>query len=299
MRSLTLVLLIVLFGAGCALAQNKNARNWYKFHKQNKGAKAKTGDYVTVKMAYRSHSDSLLFDSSTRPEGTLTFPIQDPAFKGALEEGLVMMAAGDSATFKINADSLFLKTFGMSEVPAEIKKGTDITFHIKLVSILSEEEYRKVEEQKAEMRKAEEAASIARFLQENNIKDKTRTSGLVYIEQKKGEGAKAEAGKMVSVHYTGQLLTGEVFDSSLEREPFEFELGEGQVIPGWEEGLALMSEGGKARFIIPSTLAYGDQEAGPLPPYSTLIFDVELIKVSDANAAGPEIVEPADQPAKK
>ena len=109
----------------------------------------------------------------------------------------------------------------------------------------------------------------------------TTESGLRYQVIQKGDGAKAEKGKTVSVHYKGQLLDGTVFDSSYKRnQPIDFPLGVGQVIPGWDEGIALLNVGDKARFVIPSDLAYGSRGAGGvIPPNATLIFDVELINV--------------------
>ena len=91
----------------------------------------------------------------------------------------------------------------------------------------------------------------------------------------------AESGKKVSVHYEGSLLSGQVFDSSYKRnQPIDFQLGVGQVIPGWDEGIGLLQVGDKARFVIPSDLAYGSAGAGGvIPPNATLIFDVELMTV--------------------
>lgn len=106
-------------------------------------------------------------------------------------------------------------------------------------------------------------------------------SGLLYKIIVKGDGKKAEKGKTVSVHYKGMLTDGTVFDSSYKRkEPIEFPLGRGQVIEGWDEGVELLQVGDKARFVIPSHLAYGERGAGGvIPPRATLIFDVELMKV--------------------
>jgi peptidyl-prolyl cis-trans isomerase A (cyclophilin A) len=107
------------------------------------------------------------------------------------------------------------------------------------------------------------------------------SSGLRYQMIQKGEGKKAEKGKTVSVHYKGQLADGTVFDSSYKRnQPLEFQVGVGQVIPGWDEGIGLLQVGDKARFVIPSDLGYGAAGAGGvIPPNATLVFDVELMDV--------------------
>jgi peptidyl-prolyl cis-trans isomerase A (cyclophilin A) len=106
-------------------------------------------------------------------------------------------------------------------------------------------------------------------------------SGLRYQFIQKGDGKKAEAGKTVAVHYEGSLENGKVFDSSYPRKkPIEFRLGQGQVIEGWDEGIALLKVGDKARFVIPSDLGYGPAGAGGvIPPDAILIFDVELMDV--------------------
>ena len=132
-------------------------------------------------------------------------------------------------------------------------------------------------------KKAETAARAEgeAFLAENGKKAdvKTTASGLQYIVVKEGEGAQPTAEDEVTVHYTGKLINGQVFDSSVNRgEPATFPLN--RVIPGWTEGVQLMKEGAKYTFFIPSDLAYGPQGVpGAIPPHSTLIFDVELIKV--------------------
>lgn len=127
--------------------------------------------------------------------------------------------------------------------------------------------------------KAKEVGS--KFLEENAKKEgvKVTGTGLQYMIEKEGTGASPAATDEVTVHYTGRLLDGTVFDSSVSRgEPATFPLN--RVIPGWTEGLQLMKEGGKTVFFIPSELAYGAQGVpNAIPPHSTLIFEVELIKV--------------------
>lgn len=106
-------------------------------------------------------------------------------------------------------------------------------------------------------------------------------TGLRYKIIQKGDGKQAEKGNMVSVHYKGQLADGTVFDSSYKRnQPLDFQVGVGQVIPGWDEGICLLNVGDKARLVIPSDLGYGSAGAGGvIPPNATLVFDVELMGV--------------------
>ena len=142
------------------------------------------------------------------------------------------------------------------------------------------EAFRTFEGSRAKRETAEREAAEAKMEQLAAGFDKTE-SGLRYKMIQKGNGKKAENGKTVSVHYTGQLEDGKVFDSSIPRKkPIEFPLGMGNVIEGWDEGIALLQVGDKARFVIPSHLGYGSRGAGgAIPPNATLIFDVELMDV--------------------
>ena len=118
----------------------------------------------------------------------------------------------------------------------------------------------------------------------------TTENGLQYLEIEAGTGRQAQAGDLVSVHYVGTLADGTEFDNSLNRgEPIEFVLGKGMVIPGWDAGIALMKQGGKATLIIPPEMAYGAQGAGGvIPGNATLTFDVELVRVQDGPPGAPD-----------
>ncbi len=131
-----------------------------------------------------------------------------------------------------------------------------------------------------EARIAEERAAKAAELDKHAEGFDATESGLRYKILQKGDGAKAEKGKTVSVHYKGALADGTVFDSSYKRnDPIDFVLGVGQVITGWDEGISLLNVGDKARFVIPSDLGYGARGGGPIPPNAILIFDVELMGI--------------------
>jgi FKBP-type peptidyl-prolyl cis-trans isomerase len=132
-----------------------------------------------------------------------------------------------------------------------------------------------------EKRLAEEKKRAEEELDKHSAGFEKTATGLRYQMIQKGNGTKATKGKKVSVHYSGALTNGMVFDSSYKRkQPIDFVLGIGQVIPGWDEGIQLLQVGDKARFVIPSDLAYGARGAGGvIPPNATLIFDVELMDV--------------------
>ena len=113
----------------------------------------------------------------------------------------------------------------------------------------------------------------------DDAKEVTTASGLKYVDLKEGDGASPAAGQTVVVHYTGWLTNGKKFDSSVDRkEPFSFSIGKGQVIKGWDEGVASMKVGGKRKLTIPPQLGYGARGAGGvIPPNATLVFEVELL----------------------
>ncbi len=179
-----------------------------------------------------------------------------------------------------------LQGMGVKELdPDAFKSGVKVTFDGSEPAIPVEEAQKLINgylenlQKKAEKMAREEGEA---FLAENGKKEnvKTTASGLQYIVEKEGTGAQPTAKDEVTVHYTGKLTNGQVFDSSVNRgEPATFPLN--RVIPGWTEGVQLMKEGAKYTFFIPSDLAYGPQGVpGAIPPHSTLIFDVELIKVN-------------------
>lgn len=107
----------------------------------------------------------------------------------------------------------------------------------------------------------------------------TTASGLILQDLAVGAGEEAAVGRTVSVHYAGRFPNGTEFDSSRGREPLSFTLGSGEVIPGWDEGIAGMREGGRRLLVVPPHLGYGEKGLGPIPPQATLVFDVELLEV--------------------
>jgi FKBP-type peptidyl-prolyl cis-trans isomerase len=252
---------------------------YYKYYVQNKNeAQPQNGDVVELFYTLRT-LDSVLIDNIP-----IYDMIMESLFEGDVYEVLRNMHLGDSATFIMNGDTFFHYFWGQP-FPFEQK---ELYFDIKLNSITPKEQY---EQQKAaqgleyetmveELRDAEEGL-INDYIETNKIKVKPTNNGLYLVKIISGKGAAVKNGSKVKVHYTGTLLDGTVFDSSVERgEPIELVVGSGQVIPGWEEALMLMKGGDKAKVLIPSKLAYGSRGAGyAIQPYTPLLFEMEVVAV--------------------
>ncbi|HLN53520.1 MAG TPA: FKBP-type peptidyl-prolyl cis-trans isomerase [Lentimicrobium sp.] len=251
--------------------------------KKGSGAKPKTGDYGKIHLIVMNMDGDTLHSTYDRGEPLLWEMGKDFDNKG-VTEALSLMSKGSKATI-IVPSSLAFGEQGRGEL---VPPYSTLYYELELTDIVTKAQLEKEKAEKEakaaaerESAKKEEPAKIQNYLKTNKITVAPTASGLYYIETKKGTGEQATAGKTVKVHYTGTLIDGKKFDSSLDRnQPFEFVLGKGQVIPGWEEGIAMMKEGGKAKLLIPSKLAYGENGSAPvIPPSAPLVFEVELIDV--------------------
>lgn len=297
----TIISFLFLFAAAFAHAQSKTKTqqkfttlpNGVKFlsiqeAKSDKRVLAAEGDQLKVYFEWyrrRNDKDSLIMSSNKAPEKFITVGLSTPKYKGDLMEGLARLAEGDSAQFILPADSFMYKTAGAQVLPDFIRSGDEILFCVRLLDLISKAEFEEI--QRVEMQKqqeemsaksAAEKANRDEYLTKNSIAQQPTSSGLIVVMQQEGSGPKPQAGQKVTVHYTGYLTNGNKFDSSVDRgQPFSFTLGKGQVIKGWDEGIAMLSPGAKAKLIIPSSIGYGGRGMGSIPAFSTLIFDVELI----------------------
>ena len=273
----------------------------YKFFNQTESApKAQAGEGISIRYIIKKQSnDSTIFDSKNgTPDGVMRLGLQKAMCVGCIEDALGMMSKGDSAAFILSSDSFFLKTNGYKELPKFVKAGDHLAFYVKMVDIKSKKEIEENQKQQAadqevKMKEfmAKEAVDFEKYLADNKITAKPTGSGLIYIETKKGTGAAPKETDIVTVHYTGKLMDGTVFDSSIPKgKPATFGLN--QVIPGWTEGLQLMKKGGKATLILPSKIGYGPNGNGAITPYSPLVFEVELIEIMPAPPAPAQPMEP-------
>lgn len=262
---------------------------YYQFFNQNEGEMPQVGDLLEVSICCMVNDSTPLI-----PNTRNIMKLQEPAFPGDINEGLAMMHKGDSASFIVNIDSTFKYLFGQPTLPAEFNATDVMRFEVKVNDFYPEKVYAQNYANDVKNRNAERVATLkndypeetakaanalAAYLAKNNIVAEPTETGLYYVVTEEGNGEHPEVGKPVTMHYTGKLLDGTVFDSSVERgEPFQFVLGVGQVIPGWDEGVQLMSKGEKGVLYIPYYLGYGERQAGDkIVPFSNLIFDVELI----------------------
>jgi FKBP-type peptidyl-prolyl cis-trans isomerase FkpA len=290
-RTLGVLMVFALISQACSSSdipgyKKTDSGLYYKFHVKSGGEKANLGDIITFDLVYTDDEGNVLMD--TRGGYPSVMELIESEYPGDIYEGLAMLAANDSVSFILNADQFFQITAKMPDVEDFVTPGSKLNIDIKMLKIQTLEQF-EIEYQELMEKQAQESdnafqkeqADLLQYLKDNGINQEPLPSGLIYIETKKGNGPKPESGKEVSVHYTGMFMNGKVFDSSIERgEPISFPVGKGRVIPGWDEGIMLMNVGGKARLIIPSFLAYGDQGAGGvIPPFSTLIFEVELVSV--------------------
>lgn len=250
---------------------------YYRLFTNNGGENPQIGDLLELTMSC-SVNDTVVILPLTKN----IIPVAEPSFWSDFVEGFSMMHKGDSASFIVDIDSSFVNLFGYNTLPPQFSSTDIMRFEVRLDDFYPESEFRfrMIENIKknypAETEKA--ASELNAYLEKNGVVAQPTSTGLYYVKTQDGTGEKPSKGSTVKAHYTGYLLDGTVFDTSIERgEPIEFVLGVGQVIPGWDEGIAMMSKGEKAVLYIPYYLAYGDRDLGVIPPFSNLVFEVELI----------------------
>jgi len=255
---------------------------YYKFITKNEDStKVKVDDILVLKLMYTNEKGDVIFDSRELGRD-YKMVLKKPNYIGSIDEAISMMHIGDSAIFKVDAADFYMLSRRYKTLPEEVKYGGKLVFYVKILGISDNLEVQKEKKDLAVDKQKFEEEMLKDFLYKENITEKPTPSGLYYITQTKGTGKKPKKGDKIIIHYTGKFINGEIFDSSLKRgTPLTYTFGDKGFIAGWQEGVSYMKEGEKAMLIIPSHLAYGDQKAGPIPAYSTLIFEIELLKVGE------------------
>ncbi|UXP33917.1 FKBP-type peptidyl-prolyl cis-trans isomerase [Reichenbachiella agarivorans] len=294
LNTLMLLSLVVLTTLFCSCEDTVTTKSGTVVSYQKRGNEAfKDSSVLLINMKYVTEAGADLFNSDERG-GPITLPYYASQWDTArvFYEVLSTCKVGDSISFKINATELYLKTFG-TPVPDSIGAESNIQFYVGVQDQMTFDEFQdyrvaRMEKEQAKMmeeekeRTTEQGVEIDAFLSENGIEEVVVTeSGLRYVVTQEGDGPKPTTGDVVIVHYNGTLMDSTKFDSSYDRnQPFEFPLGQGRVIPGWDEGIALLNVGSKATLFVPSALAYGPRGAGGIiKPNAILKFEVELIGI--------------------
>ncbi len=304
-KSIVAVSFVAMLMMACSAT--KETKSGYKFNvvREGDGKLPATGQILVMNMVFKDSKDSVWNDSRKGDFPTMVQK-QDSVPKGDMVlEIFQMLTKGDSVTFQVAANELFQKTF-QSPLPPGIDSTGLFTFQIGVIDVISEEDARKMqndimaklnekEAQKQQVQLAIDTVLIDNYLKEKSIVAQKTVSGLRYVIEKQGTGDNAQSGQTVRVNYSGFLLDGRCFDSSIESvarannafheerkpyEPIEIVLGYRQVIAGWEEAIALMNKGTKMTVYIPSSLAYGPQKRSDLiTENSVLRFEMELVDI--------------------
>lgn len=322
--------IIILFAATLGLAACNNYKKGegdlqYKILKSEGKTKIQEGDFVKLNgiqtLETKTNPDSTLVNTYDN-ERPAFFPISKSMFKGDLVAALKMLGEGDSASFKLNLDSM-AKYSGQPKPTGS--KTNYATFTVKIEKVLHkatgeadstfekkkrdffESEYKSL----IAKNKASEAGRIKKYIEENNLTVKTTASGLNYVIETPGSAERATLTDTVVLDYTGQFTnkTGNgqlnIFDTSSEKAakgkdglyspmaqyaPRPMVLN--QVAPGFAEGVQLIGPGGKIKIIIPSKIGYGENGGGPINPFTPLVFDIELKQIKKASATAPVSAQP-------
>lgn len=248
--------------------------------KNEKGRKIKPNMIMLVDLLGKAQKasnlaeDTIIFNS-----GTSDKPFYIPTEQPGLQNVFYNLNSGDSVEIKIIADTFYNKVFSAT-TPDFVAKGSVVTLYFHIQEALTKNEIEdKVKTQNSKAIKAD-SLNVLKYC--NKLKGvKKLGSGLRYKKLKENpNGILATKGSMVSVRYKGWLIDGDVFDENeTSEEPFKLVVGMNQVIKGWEEGLKLMRTGEKYRLVIPWYLAYGTLGNGPIPPFTSIVFDVQLIEI--------------------
>lgn len=301
----------LLVAASCQNFKKGEGGLEYKIVKDAGAEKAVAGDLLSVDMTLTSDrkdgdgKDSLLnstYDMGL-PQIINIAPDSLPGmYPGDYNSMFKFLGEGDSAVFRLNLDTMAARS-GQPKPPIADKYVTftvKVRKHFKKGELTDSALYAEVDKYfqgELETMKNAEEGKISNYIASNKLEPTKSATGLQYVIEEQGSAEKPAIGDTVVVNYTGQLTNGVHFDTTDEAlakdkkihnpmrtyEPIRFSLGNDPVIQGWTEGLQLLGKGGKAKLIIPSTLGYGETPAGnKIPPYSPLIFDVELVDIIKA-----------------
>ena len=263
----------------------------YKLVKDAPGKTIAPGDVLEIHVV-NLFKDSVLYDSR-KMNNNMPVPLRvaAPSFGGDLMEVFPFLSVNDSVLVKIPLDSI-LKMGAPMLAGMEKGKGQTIDYRMVIVSAKTAAEAQAEQASKAAMQGTTDDKLLQDYFGQKGIKPMKTAGGVYYTMEKPGAGAALQSGQQITMNYTGKLMNGTPFDSNVDPQfnhvqPFQFALGTGQVIRGWDEGVAMFKKGGKGTLYIPSTLAYGANSPSPaIPANSVLVFDIEVVDAGAAQPAG-------------
>jgi FKBP-type peptidyl-prolyl cis-trans isomerase FkpA len=283
----------------------------YEINTDKGGPTIQTGDFISANLVIKNDGDSILMSTYDQGHPVQTV-IPKSQFTGDIFSGLTLLSEGDSATIKVNADSMFKK---QPKPPGF--KGKYLIYVIKVNKViakgkLSDQVFNgrieAFEKTQSDALKKAEPGIIKKYIADNKLKVTTTADSLNYIITTPGTGPTPAVGDTMVVNYTGKFLTnGKTFDTSIKDEavkakmpmdpsrkyvPIHIPVGEKRVIAGWDEGLMLLNKGAKATLIIPSSIAYGERGMSIIGPYTPIMFDIEVVDIIKPNPNAPKPVMP-------
>lgn len=296
MKQLLFVAAIAATFTACQVKYEKTKSGLlYKITKGKGGEKLKAGEYVKFHVTFSlpEKNDTVLKTTVGSIPG---YVMVDTSARAAFSfmEVLPLCAVGDSLTFNMSIDTL-KKLGAIPEYNNIYTKGGMIQGRLKVINrFKTEQETTEDYKKETELVKVAEIKSVEDYLAKKGIKaQKTKSGAFVVVEVAGDQALKADSGKQASVMYKGSLqATGKVFDTNMDTsmhhtEPFKLVVGTGQVIRGWDEALPYFGKGGKGKVYIPSSLGYGPQPMGTIPPNSNLVFEVEILDVTTPPPPAP------------
>ena len=283
MRYFNLFIIATIFFSSCTnkLKELENGVS-LKYFKNGSGDFVENGEIIMFSLLYYDNEGNEQFRSQPNE------PVLQQ--KDSLWENIPFLNVistlkeGDSVFFQLSLDQ-FLGFIPGANYPDSL--GSELmSFYAGIEDIMTREEFENYQKEQYEKMKMNDDQQLSidlelidNYLKENNIDATKTSSGLHYVITKMGTGENAASGDNVTLHYTGMLLNGEKFDSSLDRnQPFSFQLGQGMVIRGWDEGITYFNKGSEGTLYIPSSLGYGPSGAGgAIPPNAILIFEIQVL----------------------
>jgi peptidylprolyl isomerase len=256
---------------------------YYLIETEGNGAIAKPGDWVAVHYV-GTRLDGVKFDSSRDRDEPFSFQIGQGQVISGWDNGIPLFSTGSRGKLFLPPSA----AYGASGAGPKIGPNTPLVFDIEVLDVMNNDEMLRLQNEEEEkyreilMRQLEvDRGTIADYARTNGLLLRYTEWGVGFAISKPGTGPNITPGQTALVHYTGRLLNGQKFDSSLDRgQPISVPVGAGRVIPGWEDGLLQFAAGAEGRLYIPSVLAYGPEGAGGvIPPNANLIFDIQIVAI--------------------